>query len=108
MYFLCIQPDCQRSMHATKRIPRETLAAAGLETCMAALAKFAHAQAKNEELVEKNLPGRPYSAPAEARSEFCYHSLNEDLVFHPTPLDALCGSSRGKTLEIGDSLRISE
>jgi hypothetical protein len=27
---------------------------------------------------EKNLPGRPYSAPAVARLEFCYHSLQED------------------------------
>src|ERR1039457_2419174 len=38
------------------------------------------------ELLEKNLPGRPYSAPAVARAEFCYHSLNEDLktLYHKT------------------------
>jgi hypothetical protein len=33
---------------------------------------------------EKELPGRPYSAPAVARPEFCYHSLQEDLKLYTT------------------------
>jgi hypothetical protein len=33
---------------------------------------------------EKELPGRPYSAPAVARLEFCYHSLQEDLNLYTT------------------------
>jgi hypothetical protein len=34
---------------------------------------------------EKELPGRPYSAPAVARAEFCYHSLQEGLnLFYHT------------------------
>jgi hypothetical protein len=37
---------------------------------------------------EKELPGRPYSAPAVARLEFCYHSLQEDLIFCTTLPDA--------------------
>ena len=44
-----------------------------------------HARAKSrmrspkmKALLKKNLPGRPYSAPAVARLEFCYHSLQED------------------------------
>ena len=43
-------------------------------------------QSQKLELLEKNLPGRPYSAPAVARAEFCYHSLNEDLkdLYHIT------------------------
>jgi hypothetical protein len=34
---------------------------------------------------EKELPGRPYSAPAVARPEFCYHSLQEDPILYTTP-----------------------
>jgi hypothetical protein len=34
---------------------------------------------------EKNLPGRPYSAPAVARPEFCYHSLQEDRNLYTIP-----------------------
>jgi hypothetical protein len=37
---------------------------------------------------EKELPGRPYSAPAVARPEFCYHSLQENQNLYTTPPDA--------------------
>lgn len=60
--------------------------------------------------MKKNLPGRPYSAPAVARPEFCYHSLHEDHSLYTTLPDAQASPhvERTQTLEIGDSLRISE
>jgi len=75
-----------------------------------------HARAKTRmrspkmKTFEKNLPGRPYSAPAEARAEFCYHSLNEDHSLYTTPPGAQASPHAGhtQTLEIGDSPRISE
>src|ERR1039458_2043839 len=61
-------------------------------------------------LLKKNLPGRPYSAPAVARPEFCYHSLHEDHSLYTTLPGAQASPhvERTQTLEIGDSLRISE
>jgi hypothetical protein len=59
---------------------------------------------------EKELPGRPYSAPAVARLEFCYHSLHEDQCLYTTSPGAQASAhvEHTQTLEIGDSLRISE
>ena len=59
---------------------------------------------------EKNQTGRPYSAPAVARPEFCYHSLQEDQILCTTLREGRQAhtSTRSQTLKIGDSLRISE
>jgi hypothetical protein len=94
----------------TGRILAETHANGGPRNLPATPAQNRACAAQNENLLKKNLPGRPYSAPAVARLEFCYHSLQEDQLLYTTLPDAQTTSpaNRSTTLEFGDSLRISE
>jgi hypothetical protein len=93
------------------RILAETPATGRPRNLLATRAKIAHAQPKNIKAFEKELPGRPYSAPAVARPEFCYHSLHEDpklLVPYCEARSKPTRQNRRENLEIGDFLRISE